>query len=119
MSTNEDLTTRLGQIKKESGNGHSATYNYAIETNEFANLWYKMHNDLGYPLKIDSRYKRAIVYNKQGLEQKIEKMITEVMKKNFDIFSDMITKDIENRLNNAIQTVNGNIVFLQVPQQKV
>ena len=26
-------------------------------------------NELGYPLMMDSKYRRAIVYNKKGLEQ--------------------------------------------------
>lgn len=102
-------TYQVGNIKREVHTGN-ALYDYAIDTNEFANLWYQMHKDLGYPLQIDSRYKRAIVYNKQGLEQKIQKMLEEVIGKNGQVLADIIANDINNKLDSLTQTANGKTV---------
>lgn len=69
-----------------------------------------MHHDLGYPLKIDSRYKRAIVYNKSGLEKQIEEMISKVIGENLEKLADLVVDDITAQLNCLTQTANGQLI---------
>ena len=99
----------LGKINY-SRKTNSTVYDYSINTNDFANLWYSLHNDLGYPLKIDSRYKRAIIYNKQGLEKQIQQMITEVIGKELGQLADLVANDITAQIDSITQTASGKIV---------
>lgn len=111
--TDTDLTKRYIKEKQriKQKNGTNATYSYAIDTNSYAELWHRLHNDLGYPLKVDSRYKRAIIYNKQGLEKQIQKMITEVIEKNLKELADMVADDITIQLNSLRPSANGNMII--------
>lgn len=85
-------------------------YNYYISQNDFASMWVKMHADLGYPLMTDSRYKRAIVYNKQGLEKRIQDMIIEVIGNNLQELADIVADDITAQLDSLTQTTGGKLV---------
>ena len=97
---------RIGYSRKTN----NAIYDYSINTNDFANLWYSLHNDLGYPLKVDSRYKRAIIYNKQGLEKQIQQMIAEVIGKELGQLADLVANDITAQIDSITQTASGKIV---------
>ena len=69
-----------------------------------------MHHDLGYPLKVDSKYRRAIVYNKSGLEKQIQDMITKVIGEHLQELGDLVVDDITYQLNNLATSANGTIV---------
>ena len=69
-----------------------------------------MHHDLGYPLKVDSKYRRAIVYNKSGLEKQIQDMIQQVIGDNLESLADLVVDDITAQLNSLRQSANGQLV---------
>ncbi len=69
-----------------------------------------MHHDLGYPLKVDSKYRRAIIYNKSGLEKQIQDMIKEVIGNNLQELGNLVVDDITYQLNNLTTTANGTLV---------
>lgn len=99
----------LGRLvgKKTSG-GHK--YSYIVNTDDLTNAYLQMRNDLGYPLMVDSKYRRAIVYNKEGLEKKIQNMINEVLEESAKALSDIVVADITYQLNNITMASNGKMV---------
>lgn len=106
---NKSTKKHFGDISRLVGHDVSNRYSYIIDEKDLTNAWLQFHNDLGYPLMIDSKYRRAIVYNKSGLERKIQQMIMEVMEENGKILADMIANDITNQLNNLTDTANGKL----------
>lgn len=111
---NERHTNHYINEKRRIANGvkdnTSALYRYSIDTNSYAEMWYKMHHDLGYPLKVDSKYRRAIIYNKQGLEKQIQDMIQKVIGDNLGTLADIVADDITAQLNSLTQSANGQLV---------
>lgn len=98
--------------------GHDITtynYNYVSGEDELMNAYAQMRNDLGYPLAMDSKYRRAIVYNKQGIEKQIAEMIEENIMDNIgELESEIannVANDIINQLNGLTQTASGTIVL--------
>ena len=71
MDYNSALQRHLGNISRQVGHDVSKRYSYIVSQDDLTNAWLQMNNDLGYPLMMDSKYRRAIVMNKQGLEKKI------------------------------------------------
>ena len=69
-----------------------------------------MHHDLGYPLKVDSKYRRAIVYNKSGLEKQIQDMIQQVIGDNLKELADVVADDITAQLNSLTTSANGQFI---------
>lgn len=104
---NQAIKSHIGNISRAVGSDISVKYNYIVSESELTNAYLKMRNDLGYPLMIDSKYRRAIVYNKEGLERKIKQMIAEVIKENEQRLADLIVNDVTTQLNNIIQMTNG------------
>lgn len=96
--------------------GHDiTTYNYVSGEDELMNAYAQMRNDLGYPLAMDSKYRRAIVYNKQGIEKQIAEMIEDNIMDNIgELESEIannVANDIINQLNGLTQTASGTIVL--------
>ncbi len=92
--------------------GHNVNrYSLLLNTDDLTNAYLKMRNDLGYPLMLESTYRRAIVYNKQGLEKQIESMIAEVVGENFSKLTDLVANDVVNTLNTIHQLANGQVVL--------
>lgn len=91
------------------GNGLS-TYQYILNSDDLTNAYLQMRNDLGYPLMVDSKYRRAIVYNKQGLEKRIQEMINDTIEAAAKTLSDLVVADITHQLNNITMAANGKIV---------
>lgn len=99
----------LGRLVGKNISGGSR-YSYILNTNDLANAYLQMRNDLGYPLMVDSKYRRAIVYNKQGLEKKIQDMINNCIEEAAKNLSDIVVADITYQLNNITMAANGKVV---------
>lgn len=60
---------------------------------------------------VDSKYRRAIIYNKQGLEKQIQNMIVKCIEEAEKGLADLVAAEITAQLNSITQTTNGNIVI--------
>lgn len=113
MDNRSAMQRYIGEINRQGRNGMASRYTYILDNDDFTNAWIKMHDDLGYPLMVDSRHRRAIVYNKKGLEQKIQKMILECISNSMKELEKMVAEDIvnevTNELNGLVQLSNGTI----------
>ena len=113
MDYQSAMQRHLGNISRQIGHDVSNKYSYIINQDDLTNAYLQMRNDLGYPLMIDSKYRRAIVYNKQGLEKKIGEMINECIIANIKDLEKMVVEDISNdlesMLNGLVQAANGTI----------
>ena len=111
MSVNTANKRHLGNISRLVGHNVNNKYDYIITGNDLINAWVQMHNDLGYPLKVDSKYRRTIVYNKQGF-RKTDPRNDKAMyrKKTSKDIVGVIMADIVTEFNNITQTANGQFV---------
>lgn len=107
---NNNYNRHIGNISRAVGHDISQRYSYIINESDLTNAWLSFHDELGYPLMIDSGYRRAIVYNKKGLEKQIQNMINECIEKEAKELSDIIVNDITYQLNNITQSVNGTFI---------
>lgn len=64
MDYRKAMQHHMRNISRQVGRDVSRRYNYIVTNDELTNAYLKMRNDLGYPLMMDSKYRRAIVYNK-------------------------------------------------------
>lgn len=102
--------TNLGNlVGHKVGNGIS-TYQYILNTDDLTNAYLRLHDELGYPLQIESRYRRAIVYNKKGLEKRIQQMINDTIENAAKNLADIVVADITHQLNNITFAANGKAV---------
>ena len=69
----------LGRLVGHNIGSGANKYQYILNSDDLTNAYLQMRNDLGYPLMVDSKYRRAIVYNKQGLEKRIQQMINDTI----------------------------------------
>ena len=115
MNYNSALQRHLGNISRQVGHDVSKRYSYIVSQDDLTNAWLQMHNDLGYPLMMDSKYHRAIVYNKQGLEKQIAQMVNDCIIANIKELESMVAedigKDIESMLNGLVQAANGTVTL--------
>ena len=81
-----------------------------IGSDDVTSAYFNMRDELGYPLMMDSKRRRAIIYNKKGLEKKIQQLINDCIVKNAHLLEDMIVNDIVYQLNGLSQTANGTFV---------
>lgn len=114
MNQQNSIQRHLGNISRQVGHDISNRYSYIVSSDDLTNAYIQMRNDLGYPLMMDSKYRRAIVYNKEGLEKKISTIINECILSNIKTLEKMIVDDIVNdvttQLNSLTQTANGTIM---------
>ena len=99
---------KLGRLV---GNDISHKYSYIISQDDLINAYTQMRDELGYPLMVDSKYRRAIVYNKKGLEKQIRESINDTIISNIHLLEMMVVEDIVGMLNGVVQSANGNIVM--------
>lgn len=107
---NKETKRHLGNISRSVGHDVTNRYNYIISESDLIDAWVKLHNDLGYPLMTDSKYHRAIIYNKEGLEKQIESMINSVIAENMQELADIVAADINAQLNSLTQVANGQLM---------
>ncbi len=110
---NSDMNRHMNNLGRlvghKVGSGLS-TYQYILNSDDLTNAYLQMRNDLGYPLMVDSKYRRAIVYNKQGLEKRIQEMINDTIEAAAKTLSDLVVADITHQLNNITMAANGKMV---------
>lgn len=99
----------LGRLVGHNVGSGLSTYQYILNKDDLTNAYLQMRNDLGYPLMVDSKYRRAIVYNKQGLEKQIENMINNTIEDSFNKLSDLVAQDIANKVDNLLSASTGTI----------
>lgn len=104
----------LGNISRQVGHDVSKKYSYIVNQDELTNAYFQMREELNYPLMMESRYRRAIVYNKQGLGNKIIEIINACIGENINELENMIAEEVANdiidRINGLSQAANGNII---------
>lgn len=108
---NDTMQRHLGNISRQVGHDVSNRYSYIVSSEDLTNAYLQMRDELGYPLMVDSRNRRAIVYNKKGLEKRIEQMIGDCIVANVKQMEEAVVEDIMNDLvmeiNGLTQTVKG------------
>lgn len=85
-------------------------YTYHMDPVEIYKDIVKMRQDLSYDLNIDSRYKRAIIYNKSGLEKELTEMVSRVIGENLETLGDLVVDDITAQLNSLTTDAHGQFV---------
>ena len=102
MNIETQRDRHIGNISRLIGHDVSGKYSYIVSESDLINAYLQMRNDLGYPLMLESRYRRAIVYNKQGLEQQIQSMIANCINESSKDLTDVVVADIINQLNYSL-----------------
>ena len=105
------MNKHLGNISRAVGHDVTNKYNYIISSDDLTNAYVKMKDELGYPLMIDRKYRRAIVYNKKGLEKKIRETIDKSIINNIMLSDRMVVEDIVTQLNGITQSSNGKMII--------
>ena len=105
------MNKHLGNISRAVGHDVTNKYNYIISSDDLTNAYVKMKDELGYPLMLDSKYRRAIVYNKKGLEKKIRETIDKSIINNIMLLDRMVVEDIVTQLNGITQSSNGKMII--------
>ena len=108
---NGAMKRHLGNISRAVGHDVTNKYSYIISSDDLTNAYVKMKDELGYPLMMDSKYRRAIVYNKKGLEKKIRETIDKCIIDNIMLLDRLVVEDIVTQLNGITQSANGKIVM--------
>lgn len=108
---NGAMKRHLGNISRAVGHDVTNKYNYIISSDDLTNAYVKMKDELGYPLMMDSKYRRAIVYNKKGLEKKIRETIDKSIINNIMLLDRMVVEDIVTQLNGITQSSNGKMII--------
>ena len=109
------IQRHMGNLSRQVGHDVRNKYSYIVNQDDLTNAYLQMKNDLGYPLMVDSKYRRAIVYNKEGLEKQITDMINNCIISNIEELESAILEDvgsdIESMLNGLVQGTNGTITI--------
>ena len=113
MYYNRVIERHISNIKRQVGNDGNGRYSFIVKHNDLIDNYLQMRDELGYPLMIDSRNRRAIVYNKKGLEKKIEQLVNKCITDNMKILENIVTEDIVNNVVNKLSAItlsaNGKI----------
>ena len=104
MDYNSVMQRHLGNISRQVGNDVSNRYNYIVSNDDLTNAYLQMRDELGYPLMVDSKNRRAIVYNKKGLEKKIQELINQSILSNIQLLERMIVEDV---VSSITMSING------------
>lgn len=111
MDYNVAKQRHLGNISRQVGHDVGNKYSYIVSQDDLINNYLQMRNELGYPLMIDSKKRRAIVYNKIGLEKKIQQIIDNCIINNIKLLDKIIVEDITSQLNGLTQNASGAFVM--------
>lgn len=109
--TNNYMKHHMNNLGRLVGHDVSNRYSYIVSQNDLVNAYVQMKDELGYPLMMDSKYRRAIVYNKKGLEKQIRQSINDTIINNIHLLERMVVEDIVAMLNGIVQSANGTIVL--------
>lgn len=102
MNNKQMMKNHMGKISRLVGNDVSSKFSYIISGDDIVSAYSKMKDELGYPLMMDSKYRRAIVYNKKGLERQIQNVINNSILENIQLLDTFVAQDVTNKINNAI-----------------
>lgn len=91
-----EMQRHLGNISRLVGTNANVRYSYAIDNNSIEKAYMQIRDELGYPLQIDSRNRRAIVYNKKGIEKKMQKLVDDCIISEVKLMENMIANDVVN-----------------------
>lgn len=105
MNYRNTLKHHMGNIRRASGGKGGSRYEYMISKSDIGNAYMQMRDELGYPLMIDSKNRRAIVYNKKGIEKKIQQLIDDCILSNMKLIENMVTTDIVNEVNKQLNGI--------------
>lgn len=105
MNYRNTLKHHMGNIRRASGGKGGSRYEYMINQSDIASAYMQMRDELGYPLMIDSRNRRAIVYNKKGVEKKIQQLIDNCILSNIKLLENMVATDIVNEVNRQLNGI--------------
>lgn len=108
---NREMKHHLNNIGRIIGHDVSHRYSYILNENDLYRAYTQMRDELGYPLMVDSKYRRAIVYNKKGLEKQIRQSINDTIISNIHLLERMVVEDIVGMLNGIVQSANGTITI--------
>ena len=103
------MDRHIGNLSRAVGHDVSNRYSYIISQNDIYKAYNDMRDELDYPLVMDSKYRRAIVYNKKGLEKKINEVVNNTILNNIQLLDRMVVQDIVTQLNSIKQTSNGTL----------
>lgn len=109
MDTKKAMQYHIGNLKRAVGNNSSGKYSYIVNNSELTNAYLQMRSELGYPLMVDSKYRRAIVYNKQGIENKIQELINQSIISNIKLLENIVAEDIVNAVMSQISSMSNAI----------
>ena len=112
---NSAMKKHLGNMSRLSGNDTTKKYSYVLNQNDLVNAYVQLKDELGYPLMIESKYRRAIVYNKKGIEKHIADMINNNIKESLNELGNAVANDIVNdvasQLINISKITNGALIY--------
>lgn len=106
------MKKHIGNISRLAGNDVSVRYGYAVDKDSIVGRYMQMRSELGYPLVIDSRNRRAVVYNKKGVEKEIQKLIDKCVISEVKQMENMIANDVVDLITyhlNGIPQYNNNV----------
>lgn len=113
VNRNNAMKNHLGNLSRAVGSDVTKKYNYILSQDDLINAYLTMKDELGYPLMIDSKNRRAVIYNKKGLEKKIQEIIIESIIAGIEgleeLFVNETLNDIISQLNSLVQATNGTI----------
>ena len=107
MNYKKALNNHLGNLSRSAGlNGATSSYEYILSQNDLQNAWVKAHTDLGYPLKKESARDRYLIYNRQGLENEINKVLTELIQNDLETIVQLIKEDTTVAIQDILDSIN-------------
>ena len=95
----------------QTQNNGTNKYSLIADYDDLTAAWVQFHNNLGYPLKKESYRDRYLIYNKQGLEQEIEKTISTALEEAASKIMDEVAAGAINEITAALQPLSANKGF--------
>lgn len=102
MNNGQMMKNHMRKIGSLVSNDVTNKYRYILSGDDIVSAYAKMKDELGYPLMMDSKHRRAIVYNKKGLEKQIQNVINNSIVENIQLLDTFVAQDVTNKINNAI-----------------
>ena len=108
MKLNSGMDKHMRDYSRTVGHDVGRRYSYIISGDKLTDEYIKMKNELGYPLMMDSKYRRAIVYNKKGLEKKIMDLVQKSVISNISEMEEIIANDVADDIISQIEGLTQN-----------